>query len=336
MGDRSVKRITINDIARLAGVSKTTVSHVINNTRFVEDVTRQRVQQAIEEYGYQPSLVARSLTTQRTETIGVIVSDMTNDFFGEMLRGIEDVLQPHNYSILVCNTDEILEREDHYINLLLRQRVDGIIAAETSKRWEALSRADTLHTPLVLVDRRYNGFDYPYVGVKNFEGAYLGARYLIEHGYRQIGILAGFQRLSTMRDRLTGFQHAMLDAGIPLPEEWVIESELNIPAACAAAQKILTLPNPPKALFMSNNLLSVGTLMAVRDLGLVTPGDVALIGFDDHPWAEVANPPLTVVRQPARLLGQKAAETLLRLIRDEAVEEPEILLDCELVVRNSC
>jgi LacI family transcriptional regulator len=104
VGDRSVKRVTINDIAKLAGVSKTTVSHVINNTRFVEDVTKQRVQKAIEEYGYQPSLVARSLTTQRTETIGVIVSDMTNDFFGEMLRGIEDVLQPLNYSILVCNT----------------------------------------------------------------------------------------------------------------------------------------------------------------------------------------------------------------------------------------
>ena len=320
MGGRTVKRVTINDIARQAGVSKTTVSHVINNTRFVEEVTKQRVQQAIEEYGYQPSLVARSLTTQRTETIGVIVSDMTNDFFGEMLRGIEDVLQPQNYSILVCNTDEILEREDHYINLLLRQRVDGIIAAATSKRWEALGQADTLHTPLVLVDRRYNGFDYPYVGVKNFEGAYMGAHFLIEHGYREIGILAGFQRLST----------------IPLPEEWIVESELNIPAACEAAQKILTLPNPPKALFMSNNFLSVGTLMAVRDLGLVTPGDVALIGFDDHPWAEVANPPLTVVRQPARLLGQKAAENLLNLINDETVEEPEILLDCELVVRNSC
>ena len=331
-----MKRVTINDIARLAGVSKTTVSHVINNTRFVEDTTRQRVQNAIEENGYQPSLVARSLTTQHTATIGVIVSDMTNDFFGEVVRGIEDVLLPNNYSILVCNTDENLEREDHYINLLLRQRVDGIIAAATSQRWEALFRADILHTPLVMVDRRYNSFDYPYVGVNNFEGAYMGARYLIERGYREIGILAGFQRLSTMRERLAGFQKAMRDYSIPLPEQWIVESALNIPAAYQAARQILTLPNPPKALFMCNNLLSVGTLMVVRDLELETPGDISLIGFDDHPWAKVVTPPLTVVRQPARLVGRKAAENLLRLINDETIEEPEVILDCDLVIRQSC
>ena len=259
---------------------------------------------AIEESSYQPSLIARGLTTNRTETIGVIVSDITNEYFGDLLRGVEDILQPRNYSILVCNTDEILEREDHYINLLLRQRVDGIIAAATSRKWEALYRVDALQTPLLLVDRRYDGFDYPFVGVKNYEGAYLGANYLIERGYREIGILAGLQRLSTMRDRLMGFKQALQDHGIDLPAEWVIETPLNAPAAYAAAQQILTLPNRPRALFMSNNFLSLGTLKALQDLHLQIPRDVALLGFDDHPWAAIECPPLTVIRQPARRVGQ--------------------------------
>jgi LacI family transcriptional regulator len=331
-----MKRPTMRDVAGLAGVSKTTVSHVINSTRFVEEETRQRVLQAIAELGYRPSAAARSLTTKRTETIGVIVSDVSNHFFAEILRGIEDVVMPENYGLLVCNTAEVLEREAHYLDLLLRQRVDGIIAAATSQRWNALAQAQSQHTPIVFMDRSFADMNGPFVCVDNKQGAYLGVRHLIECGHRQIGILAGFQRLSTMRDRLAGFRQAMQDYAIPVSEKWVITSQLSIEAGCKVMRQLLSLPERPTAAFINNNLLALGALLAINELGVRCPEDIALVSFDDHPWAAVSDPPLTVVRQPAQQLGQVAAQILLDLIGDEQIPESHIILDCELVTRQSC
>lgn len=331
-----MRRPTINDVAKRAGVSKTTVSHVINNTRFVEEETRQRVLQAIAELGYRPSTVARSLTTNRTETIGVIVSDASNYFFGEVLLGIEDVLRPANYGLIVCNTAEILEREAHYLDLLLRQRVDGIIAAATSQRWDILAQAEVQHMPVVFMDRSFEGLGGPFVGVDNKRGAYLGVRHLIECGHRQIGILAGFQRLSTMRERLAGFRQALQEHDILLPEKWVVTSPLSIEAGREAMRQILSLPERPTAVFLNNNLLSLGALLAIKELGLRCPEDIALVGFDDHPWAAVSGPPLTVVTQPAQQLGQVAAQMLLDLINGEQPPESRVILDCEVISRQSC
>jgi len=331
-----MKRPTMGDVAARAGVSKTTVSHVINDTRFVEEETKQRVLQAIAELGYRPSVVARSLTTNRTETIGVIVSDSSNYFFAEVLRGIEDVLRPENYALLICNTAEILERESHYLDLLLRQQVDGIIAAATSQRWDILSEVEIARTPVVFLDRKFEGLCSPFVGVDNTRGAYLGTTHLIECGHRRIGILVGFQRLSTMRERLSGFEQALGEHGIPLREEWVVESPLGVEAGRQAMRGLLTLPEHPTAVFLNNNLLSLGGLLAMMELGVSCPEDVSVVGFDDHPWAAVSNPPLTVVKQPTERIGQTAAEILLALLRDERADETNALLECELVERRSC
>ena len=204
-------RPTISDVAKRAYVSKSTVSHVINGTRVVDAETKRRVLAAIADLGYRPNSVARSLTTRRTGTIGMIVSDASNQFFGDMLRGVEDVLRPANYALIVCNTDEALEREEHYLNLLLGQRVEGIIAAATSQKWAALTLAEASHTPIVFVDRRFEGLEGPYVGANNVQGAHQGTRHLIDCGYREIGILAGFQRLSSMSERLHGFRLALAE-----------------------------------------------------------------------------------------------------------------------------
>ena len=331
-----MKLPTMRDVAEQAGVSKTTVSHVINDTRFVEEETKQRVLQAIAELGYRPSTVARSLTTNRTQTVGVIVSDASNHFFAELLQGIEDVLRPVNYALITCNTAEILEREAHYLDLLMGQRVDGIIAAATSQRWEVLSEADLQHIPIVFVDRYFNGMEGPFVGVDNKQGAYLGTTHLIECGHRRIGILAGFQRLSTMRERLAGFRQALQECSIPLLEEWVITSPLSIKRGREAMRQMLSLPERPTAIFMANNLLSLGGLLAVNELGLRCPEDIALVGFDDHPWAAVSCPPLTVIRQPAQELGRVAAQMLLAAINAESVSESNVILECELIARQSC
>lgn len=327
---------TISDVARLAEVSKATVSRVMNNVGFVEDATKQRVLDAIQQLGYRPNNAARSLTTKRTRTIGMIISDSSNLFFGDMLRGVEDILQPQNYGLLVCNTDEVLERESHYFDLLLRHQVEGIIAAATSRLWDVLSKAELQHTPVVYVDRVFEGLERPYIGVNNVGGAYLGTSRLITSGYHKIGVLAGFQRLSTMRERLAGFHKAVQEHNIAVPEEWVVTCALNIEAARAAARQLLELPNRPRALFINNNLLSLGTLLAMKDLGLRCPDDVALVGFDDHPWAAVADPPLTVVSQPARELGQVAAQVLCKLIQGEPLPEQQIVLECKLIIRESC
>jgi DNA-binding LacI/PurR family transcriptional regulator len=276
------------------------------------------------------------LTTNRTQTIGVIVSDSSNYFFAEVLRGIEDVLRPENYARLVCNTAEILERESHYLDLLLRQRVDGIIAAATSQRWNVLNEFEMQHMPVVFLDREFEGLCGPFVGVDNTRGAYLGTTYLIECGHRRIGILAGFQRLSTMRKRLAGFRQALQEQDIRLPEEWVITSPLSIEGGREAMRRMLSLPECPTAVFTGNNLLSLGTLLAVNEASLRCPQDVALVGFDDHPWATASRPPLTVIRQPATRLGRTAAEMLLKLMDGEELPEERVILECELVSRESC
>jgi len=326
----------MQDVAARAGVSKTTVSHVINDTRPVEEGTRQKVLAAIGALGYHPNLLARSLTTKKTNIIGIVISDSTNYFFGEILRGVEEVLLPENYGLIVCNTNDNLERETHYLKLLLSQRVDGIISAATSQAWKDQSRTDIQqHTPLVYVDRSFEAMDGPFVGVNNQQGAYLGVRHLIENGHHHIGLLAGFELLSTMRERTTGYEQALLEAGLPLRDEWMIQSRLSIEDGRQAMHALLTSPQPPRAVFINNNLLAIGGLLELRALGLRCPEDVAIASFDDHPWAAVADPPLTVVRQPAQQLGHTAAEILLVLIEHQPVAPTRIALECELVVRQS-
>ena len=324
------------DVAKKAFVSKATVSHVINGTRFVEPATKLRVEQAIADLGYRPNALARSLTTNRTGTIGIIVSDASNYFFGELLRGAEDFLRPANYAAIICNTDEVLEHEEHYLDLLLKQRVDGIIAAATSQKWSILQEAEHLHVPIVFVDRRFEGLQGPFVGANNISGAFRAAQHLIETGHRKIGIIAGFQRLSSMQERLEGFRQALAQYAVPLPTEWVVPSPLSIEDGRASAHKILNLPDRPDALFISNNFLMLGVLEGVKELGLKCPEDISLIGFDDHPWATVCAPPLSVVRQPAREIGRTAAEMLCDLIGGSVVQDQFVQLPCELILRKSC
>ena len=331
-----MNQATLHDVAVKAGVSKTTVSHVINATRFVEEETRQRVLQAIQELHYRPNAAARSLTTGRTGTVGIVVSDASNPFFGELLLGVEEVLRPQNYALMICNTNETLEYEAHYLNLLLNQRVDGIIAAATSQPWIELSKAEVQQTPVVFVDRAFDNLDGFFVGVDNKAGAYQGTQHLIQCGYRKIGILAGLDRLSTMRERLDGYCQALQDAGLPINKEWIIPSRLSVDGGRQAMSELFCQPDVPEAVFINNNLLALGALLEMRELGLDCTEDIGIVSFDDHPWAAVSCPPLTVVRQPTRKLGQVSAEMILALINNQPVPEKRVILNCELVERQSC
>lgn len=330
-----MKRATMNDVAERAGVSKTTVSHVINGTRYVEKGTKDRVLEAIGDLDYRPNAAARSLTTQRTGIIGMVISDATNLFFSEMLLGVEEVIRAKNYGLVVCNTNEILEHEDHYLNLLLDQRVDGIIAAATSKRWNALATAEVQHTPVVFVDRSFANLEGPFVGVDNQAGAAKGTRHLIECGHRHIALLAGLQRLSTMRERVRGFCLAHDEADLEYYDKYIVTSDLTIAAGKVTALKLIRQDPQLTALFINNNLLCLGALLALKELDLKCPSDVSIVSFDDHPWATVSDPPLTVVRQPAREVGSRAAEQLCAVLEGKPVNNEPMILPCELITRQS-
>jgi LacI family transcriptional regulator len=331
-----VPRATIKDVAALAGVSKTTVSHVMNETRFVEEETRQKVLGAIEELHYRPSAAARSLTTKRTGIIGMLISDSSNPFFGEILLSVEEVLRPQNYTLIICNTTETLEYEAHYFDLLLNQRVDGIIAAATSQPWIELSKAEEQHTPVVFVDRVFNNFDGYYVGVDNQAGAYVGTKHLIQCGYRNIGILSGLERLSTMRERLDGYCQALQETNIPINRQWIIPSQLSVDGGRQAMRALFSLGDKPDAVFINNSYLALGALLEMAELNINPFEDLGIVAFDDHPWAAVSNPPLTVIKQPTQKIGKASAEMVLALINDLPIPEKRIVYECELIVRQSC
>lgn len=332
-----MKRVTISDVAHRAGVSKSTVSHVINDTRFVESGTKERVLKAIEDLNYRPSRAAQSLTTNKTYTVGIIVSDITNHYFGELIRSIEIILDAEGYSLIVGNTDEQLDRERAYLELLTGQQVDAIIAAATSQNWDELLETSLKNIPIVFMDRIFDDFaGHNFVGANNYAGTYMGTEHLIQHGHKNIGILAGFQRLSSMRERVRGYKDALAHHGIPIREDWIVFSELSVDAGYDAATQILSLSDRPSALLMNNNFLSLGALTRIREMGLSIPQDIALVGFDDHPWAAVSSPPLTVIRQPVELLGKTAAEMVLKLLDKKPLKQNVLILDCDLVIRESC
>lgn len=349
-------RVNIKAVAEKAGVSTATVSHVINQTRFVREETRQRVLEAIERLNYQPSAIARGLVTNSTQIIGLIISDITNPFFTAVARGVEDVINQHGYHTIFCSTDEDPAREDEYLRLLSARQIDGLIMAPTGFRSERLIQMAETHLPIVLLDRDTPGLQAPLVGVDNELGGYQATRRLIELGHRRIAVLMGMESISTLRDRLKGYQRALQEAQIPLDPSLIIRSDPHFydaqaglpgdplhlptntqmtPVAYEALRQLLIATDRPSAIFVTNNQMTLGALYAFRERGLNCPEDISLIVFDDQEWAPLFSPPLTVIRQPTYRLGQTAAQLLMQLISGQEIESPPPL-PIQLIVRESC
>lgn len=344
-------RANSEDVARHAGVSIATVSHVINGTRFVSEETRQKVQDAIKALNYRPNAVARGLATSFTRKIGVVVSEIRNPFFTATARGIEDEVIRQRYNIILCNTDEDPEREDAVLHLLGAQQVDGLIIAPTGARSETLLGLAKAGVPIVQIDRSSPSLDAPLIDVNNEEGAYQAISYLIGLGHTRIACLINLDVISTQTERLQGWERALREAGLPVDESLIVRADPrffggtpdakasitrhNLPGASEVLQGLFTLPQRPSAIFVASNQLTLGTLYAFRASGLRCPEDISLISFDDHDWAPIFNPPLTVMRQPTYQLGQIAAQLLMKMINGEAVSAPPHL-QVELIKRSSC
>jgi len=326
----------MKDVAELAGVSASTVSHVLNGTRKVSEDTRERVRLAIEELGYEPNLLAKSLKVSRTFTIGLLISDIQNPFFTSVIRGAEDVALSRGYHLFLCNTDEDPSREDEYVRELSKKRVDGLIVASSASRRNHTLQLRLEDVPFVFMDREVEGIEADTVSVDNRLGMRLIAEHLTQLGHERVGMVSGPLEKSSGHERYHGLRDALADLGLPLHDSLVRFGDFRVSGGREAAEELLRLPEPPTALVVSNNQMTLGALLAVRELGLRVPDEVSVVSFDDMEWAPLANPPLTALAQPTYEMGATAARMLLDKIEKKATGSPsKLFMEPELMVRGS-
>lgn len=328
----------LEDVARLARVSISTVSRVINEPTLVREETRTRVQEAIRTLRYQPSRVARRLRVEngRANLIGLVIPDIQNPFFADVARGVEDMAQQHGYMVFLGNSDEDALKERRYLEVMRAESVDGIIVPPIAENDAAMAELADLGLPMVCVDRRLARVTMDTVVVDNMRGAYEAVDHLIRLGHRRIGFIEGRPELSTSRERLQGYHQALQEHGIAFDRSLIREGDSRQPSGRSLTLELLHLPEPPSALLVGNNLMALGALEAIYLEGVRLPHDLALISYDDLPWAMAFNPPLTAVRQPGYEVGRRATELLLQRIREPARSTSLVMLQPELVVRESC
>lgn len=329
---------TIKDVARLARVSTATVSAVINETSFVSAPLKARVLEAVAQLAYAPSGIARSLRTQATRLVGVIVADITNPFFAELVRAIGWAAQARSYSVLLCETDHDQAKEMAALRLLAAHRADGVILAPTGPAdiyFE--SPVSTFRKPLVMVDRVIPDAPFDTVSIDNHRAAFELTRHILLLGHTRIGIVAGARHLSNSADRLAGFQDALATGGLGVDPEHVVYADFREDRARERCRVLLARRDRPTALFVSNNQMLIGAMQAITDLALSCPDDVSLAGIDDFPWAATFAPKLTTQRQPIAALAEHAVRILHARIQDPHPATLEkVVLRTELIVRESC
>jgi len=316
-------------------VSVTTVSHVVNGTRRVSDGLRQQVLTAVNELGYQPNALARSLRSKKTHTIGLVVPDSANPFFAEVARGIEDVSFEEGHSVILCNSDGDLRKELLYTDLLVEKQVDGILFVAAGFSAEHILRLLERRIPVVVVDREIPGVSVDSVLTDNEQGGWLATHHLIKLGHRRIGCITGPSDLTPSADRVTGYQRALQQSGLPVESELVVRGEFQSDSGYQAAHSLLGMKDPPAAVFACNDLMAVGVLGAAYERSLQVPDQLSVVGFDDIGLASFTNPPLTTVAQPKREMGALAARMLLDRMHDPELAPRRRLLETKLVVRRS-
>lgn len=327
---------TIKHVAARAGVSTATVSRVLSGLDGVRPELRERVHTAVSDLAYYPNRVARNLRVRTTRLIGLVISDIQNPFFTSVVRGIEDVLQRADYTLLLGNTDENLEREQLYLATLRAEGVAGIILAPTGKSSGHYGSLLPIQLPVVAIDRAPAGLAADTVVVNNSAGSCAAVTHLIALGHQRIGCITGPPNLSTAEERKNGYTQALQARRLPLVDSLIRYADFRQSGGYAAMQALLELDEPPSAVFVANNLMTLGALQALHERSLQIPSDVAVVGFDDMSWATSLQPPLTAVAQPTYLLGTTAADLLLARLREPHRPVQQIVLDTKLMVRASC
>lgn len=330
------ERPTIIDVAREAHVSYSTVSRVINGKGYVRAATRERVLQAMTKTGYTVNRQARALAGGRHQVIGLLVPELDTSYVGEILRGIDEVIAAAGYDLMLYTTHRRRTRESIYVNSITTGMTDGllmILPVDPAAYVSSIRRRDF---PFVLIDHEGLDDEGPSVGATNREGVRQAMRFLIDLGHRRIGFITGNMEMDCAHERLAGYREALAEHGLPIDPSLIAEGNFHKPLAFQRTRELLTLADPPTAIFAANDVSAFGVLDAVRDLGLRVPDDVSVIGFDDIPDAQTSIPALTTVRQPMREMGARATRMLLEQIAGETQEPRRIELPTELIVRDTC
>lgn len=306
---------TIYDVASRAGVSAATVSRVLNGRTDVSPALADRVRDAVDELGYRPNGVARNLRLRATMVWGLIISDIGNPFFIAMVRGVEDAAHEAGYSLVLCNSDDDLDKERRYIDVALAEQMAGVVITPASEASSDLSALVDRGIPVVAVDRRVARLDIDTVLVDNVSGARLATEHLLESGCRRIACITGPTRTTTAAERLEGFRQAHRAAGLEVDPDLVVLENFKEDGGYDGAQRLLGLDAPPDGMFVANNLMTVGALEALVDAGVEIPDDMLLVGFDDIPWARLTRPRLTTVNQPTYDMGREAGRLLAQRLQ---------------------
>lgn len=329
-------KVTIIDVAAEANVSYGTVSRVINHDVHVKQETRDRVLQTMVRLGYVANRQARSLAGGRTNNIGVLIPDLGTGYIGEIIRGIDAELGLSELDLILYTTQRTASKEANYVTNLATGMVDGLILVLPRSSADFIGLLTKQNFPFILIDHQGIGPECPAVGAANWQGGFTATEYLIKLGHQRIGFITGWMDLGCALDRLDGYRSALRTNHIPDAPELIYEGTFFQPDGFTGASILLDLPNPPTAIFASNDVMAMGVMDAIRHRGLRVPDDVSVIGFDDIPQASLIRPALTTVRQPLEKMGRVATQMLLELLNKSQKKIGRIELPTELIIRDSC
>ncbi|MCL5986817.1 MAG: LacI family transcriptional regulator [Actinobacteria bacterium] len=330
--------VTSKDVAKLAGVSRATVSHVVNKSKYVSKELKLRVEQAMKELAYHPDAIAKSLKARKTHTIGVVIPNIMSPFYPPVVKGIEDVARESGYQIFICSTEEDFEMEEERLKALYEKRVDGLIIVPVRDRRGFFF--DTLlgkNVPIVLLDRKIGGIDVDTVSSDNYDGAYAAVRHFLSLGYKNIAIVAMPLHMVPGKERLEGYKKALQEHGLSVVDNYVKVGNVSEESGYERTKELLNQPGSLEAILVCNHLMAMGAFRAIKESKLRIPEDIALIAFDDFPWTPYLSPSLTTVAQSAYELGATAANMLIeRIEKKNDIEPRHVVLKSKLIVRESC
>lgn len=325
---------TIHDVAQVAGVSTTTVSRYLNQRIELPPATSARIDAAIRKLDYRPNLLAKHLSTGRTDAIGIVAPEIDNPFFAALAAAIEDAAESHGYAVFLSSTRGLREREVACLRRLRDRHVDGLILMTAKPDDGRIAKLIRPSEPVVLIDEDIPGVDVPRVFVENELGGYVATQRLLAAGHTSIAYVGGLADLLSTRERRLGFSRAMAEANLPVPETYERFGEYTLEFGWRAMTGLLALPDPPTAIFAASDIIAIGVLQALKSRNIPVPEKMSLIGFDDMPFAQLVDPPLTTIRQPITALGQAGFNALLALMTGRTVKR-ETRLKAPLVERHS-
>ncbi len=329
-------RITLKDVAKEAGVSLGMASRVLGNHGYYSQETKKKVLEAAKRLNYKKNLIASALKNKKTKVIGVLVSNIASFYWSTIVRAIEDIAHKSGYHVIVCNTDENPEKAKEYIRTLEERNIDGLIVSPSPKIYSELKNLHISEMPLVLVDRAIKGLKVPTFIIDNETGAYDAVSFLIKQGHKRIAIITGLKGIMTTEERLQGYLKAMKKNDLPIDKSLIREGNFKKDIAYKVTRELMSMKNPPTAIFISNETMTLGTLLSLKDMKINISRDVKIVGFGDPDWASLITPPITTISQPSLAIGTLAGETLLKIINGNLQlesEEHNIILKPELKIR---